>query len=223
MSGLACRRLGRDRTTFQNLHIHFVDAPGAASRSSKRIPAPRELRYEAPDPTPYRRRADGHPAFGHHLGQVTQAPPVGDIPADAEHEVSSSCLRYRKLGSRLRWRGMGATLRVAVPYLNSVLATDPPRSKREPRASARGSPHCRVPAATTSSALPARSATPLRLHGATGRQVSVTTVDSCAVVTSRGRCAATGAISAADPQRLFFADRWSPLVSRSSSRAPKSA
>ena len=66
--------------------VGLIDAPGPPSWASEAVPALLELRHIALDPAHDRRMRQGEPAFGHHLGEISKAELVSQIPAHAEHD-----------------------------------------------------------------------------------------------------------------------------------------
>src|SRR5690242_7940413 len=71
------------RPTASDFDVGLIDAPGPPSEA---VPALLELRHIALDPAHDRRMRQGEPAFGHHLGKISKAELVSQIPAHAEHD-----------------------------------------------------------------------------------------------------------------------------------------
>jgi hypothetical protein len=74
------------RPAASDFDVGLIDAPGPPSWASEAVPALLELRHIAPDPAHDRRMRQGEPAFGHHLGEISKAELVSQIPAHAEHD-----------------------------------------------------------------------------------------------------------------------------------------
>ena len=74
------------RPAASDFDVGLIDAPGPPSWASKAVPALLELRHIALDPAHDRRMRQGEPAFGHHLGEISKAELVSQIPAHAEHD-----------------------------------------------------------------------------------------------------------------------------------------
>ena len=74
------------RPTASDFDVGLIDAPGPPSWASEAVPALLELRHIALDPAHDRRMRQGEPAFGHHLGEISKAELVSQIPAHAEHD-----------------------------------------------------------------------------------------------------------------------------------------
>jgi hypothetical protein len=76
----------KTRPTASDFDVGLIDAPGPPSWASEAVPALLELRHIALDPAHDRRMRQGEPAFGHHLGEISKAELVSQIPAHAEHD-----------------------------------------------------------------------------------------------------------------------------------------
>ena len=74
------------RPAASDFDVGLIDAPGPPSWASEAVPALLELRHIALDPAHDRRMRQGEPAFGHHLGEISKAELVSQIPAHAEHD-----------------------------------------------------------------------------------------------------------------------------------------
>ena len=74
------------RPAASDFDVGLIDASGPPSWASKAVPALLELRHIALDPAHDRRMRQGEPAFGHHLGEISKAELVSQIPAHAEHD-----------------------------------------------------------------------------------------------------------------------------------------
>ena len=71
------------RPAASDFDVGLIDAPGPPSWASEAVPALLELRHIALDPAHDRRMRQGEPAFGHHLGEISKAELVSQIPAHA--------------------------------------------------------------------------------------------------------------------------------------------